>query len=411
MPLTDTAIRKVKRPAPGEKPLELRDGNGLYLEVPPQHAMRWRYDYRRPVTKKRNTLSLGTYPEVSLAAARERHAEARRQLAAGVDPGEQRKAVKIAGEAAAANSFEVVGREWFAKQKTSWSDSYATKVIRRLEADIFPWLGSRPVAGITAPELLKHLERIEQRGAIETAHRALQTCGAVFRYAVRTGRAEGDPTGALKGALTPWRPIPFAAATTQTEAAIVLRKIQQSTSRPVVRSALRLAPLLFSRPGELVRMKWEELDLDAGQWRYFVTKTRRTHIAALSAQAVEILRDLHPLTGRGEYVFPGGRDQRKHMSGNAILVAARRCGIEKDESTIHGFRHMASTLLNEMSRWNPDAIEAALTHKMPGVRGVYAGSAQYLAERGKMMQAWADYVDVLRAETAANVLPFRGRAA
>lgn len=408
MSLTDTAIRKVKRPAPGDKPLELRDGNGLYLEVPLRHAMRWRYDYRRPVTKKRNTLSLGTYPEVSLAVARERHAEARRQLAAGIDPGEQRKAVKIAGEAAAANSFEVVGREWFAKQKTGWSDSYAIKVIRRLESDIFPWLGSRPIAGITAPELLKHLERIEERGAIETAHRALQTCGAVFRYAIRTGRAESDPTGALKGALTPWRPMPFAAATTAAEATIVLQKIQRCTSRPVVRSALRLAPLVFSRPGELVRMRWDELDLDAGQWRYFVTKTKRTHIAALSTQAVEILHDLQPLTGRGEYVFPGGRDRRKHMSANAILVAARRSGIEKDESTIHGFRHMASTLLNEAGIWNPDAIEAALTHKMPGVRGVY-NQAQYLDERKMMMQAWADYLDQLRCDTVPTL--FKRQAA
>lgn len=407
MSLTDTAIRKAKST---ERDQKLRDGNGLYLLLRPDGARWWRYDYRRPVTKKRNTLSLGTYPEVSLADARERLAEARKQLATGIDPGAQRKAVKVAGEAAAANSFEVVGREWFAKQKANWSDNYATKVIRRLESDIFPWLGNRPVADITAPELLKHLERIEQRGAIETAHRALQTCGAVFRYAVRTGRAESDPSGALKGALTPWRPMPFAAATTQAEATIVLRKIQQSTSRPVVRSALRLAPLLFSRPGELVRMRWEELDLDAGQWRYFVTKTKRIHIAALSRQAVEILRDLHPLTGRGGYVFPGGRDPRKHMSGNAILVAARRCGIEKDESTIHGFRHMASTLLNETGLWNPDAIEAALTHKMPGVRGVY-NQAQYLEERKKMMQAWANYLDALKADTTGKVISFKQKAA
>lgn len=410
MPLTDTAIRKTKRPAPGDKPLKLRDGNGLYLEVPPTHAMRWRYDYRRPGSKKRNTLSLGTYPEVSLANARDKHAEARRQLAAGIDPGEQRRAVKIAGEAAAANSFEVVAREWFAKQEAGLSDSYATKVIRRLEADIFPWLGSRPIAGITAPELLKHLERIEQRGAIETAHRALQTCGAVFRYAVRTGRAEGDPSGALKGALTPWRPMPFAAATTQAEAATVLRKIDTSKSRPVVRSALRLAPLMFARPGELVRMKWEELDLDAGQWRYFVTKTQRTHIAALSTQAIEILRELHPLSGRGSYVFPGARNPRTHMTGNAILQAARRCGIEKDESTIHGFRHMASTLLNEAGLWNPDAIEAALTHKMPGVRGVY-NQAQYLDERKRMMQAWGDHLDALKADSGDKVVRLKRRAA
>ncbi|MEA9878710.1 site-specific integrase, partial [Xanthomonas campestris] len=190
----------------------------------------------------------------------------------------------------------------------------------------------------------------------------------------------------------------------------VLRKIDISTSRPVVRSALRLAPLLFARPGELVRMRWTELDLDAGQWRYFVTKTKRTHIAALSTQAIEILRDLHPLTGRGEFVFPGGRDPRKHMSGNAILVAARRCGIEKDESTIHGFRHMASTLLNEMGHWNPDAIESALTHKMPGVRGIY-NQAQYLDERRKMMQSWADNLDTLKADAANKVVPFKHRVA
>ncbi|MCC8470881.1 tyrosine-type recombinase/integrase [Xanthomonas phaseoli] len=407
MPLTDTAIRRAK---PAATPQKLRDGNGLYLLLRPDGARWWRYDYRRPVTGKRNTLSFGTYPEVSLADAREKLAEARRLLAAKVDPGEQRKAVKAAGEAAAANSFEVIAREWFAKQQKDWSSQYADKIIRRLQSDIFPWIGSSPIAAITAPELLKHLERIEQRGAIETAHRALQTCGAVFRYAVRTGRAEADPTGALKGALTPWRSMPFAAATTSEEATTLLRKIDISTSRPVVRSALRLAPLLFARPGELVRMRWAELDLDAGQWRYFVTKTKRTHIAALSTQAVEILRDLHPLTGRGEFVFPGGRDPRKHMSGNSILVAARRCGIEKEESTIHGFRHMASTLLNEMGDWNPDAIEAALTHKMPGVRGIY-NQAQYLDERKKMMQTWADCLAALRAEPVDKIAGLKRNAA
>ncbi|KLA90137.1 integrase, partial [Xanthomonas euvesicatoria] len=190
MPLTDTAIRKAK---PTATPQKLRDGNGLYLLLRPDGARWWRYDYRRPVTGKRNTLSFGTYPEVSLSDARERLAEARRLLAAKIDPGEQRKAVKAAGEAAAANSFEVIAREWFAKQQKDWSTQYADKIIRRLQSDIFPWIGSSPIAAITAPELLKHLERIEQRGAIETAHRALQTCGAVFRYAVRTGRAEADP--------------------------------------------------------------------------------------------------------------------------------------------------------------------------------------------------------------------------
>lgn len=407
MPLTNTTILKAK---PADKPVKLRDGNGLYLLLRPDGARWWRYDYRRPITGKRNTLSLGTYPEVSLAEAREKLHEARKQLAAKIDPGQQRKAIKAAGESAASNSFEVVAREWFAKQEREWSTHYAEKIIRRLEADIFPWIGKMPISAISSPELLKHLERIEQRGAIETAHRALQTCGAVFRYAVRTGRNEIDPTGALKGALTPWRPMPFAAATTPTEATSLLRKINSSKSRPVVRSALRLAPLLFARPGELVRMKWAEVDLESGQWRYLVTKTKRTHIAALSAQAVSILRDLQPLTGRNEYVFPGGRNPRKHMSPNAILVAARRSGVSKEESTIHGFRHMASTLLNEMGKWSPDAIESALTHKMPGVRGIY-NQAQYLGERRLMMQAWADYIDTLLMAGDATVYAFPQRVA
>lgn len=396
MPLSDTTIRKTK---PSDKDQKLRDGNGLYLLLRPNGARWWRYDYRRPVTGKKNTLSFGTYPEVSLADARDRRTEARRLLAADVDPGQVRKAAKAAGESAVTNSFEVVAREWHAKQKSKWTADYAEKIIRRLEADLFPWIGGRPIASITPKELLAQLERIEQRGAIETAHRALQTSGAVFRYAILTSRAESDPTSALKGALTPWRPMPYAAATTPAEATTVLRKICQSTARPVVGTALRLAPMLFSRPGELVRMKWTELDFETGQWRYLVTKTGRMHIAALSEQAIALLQDLRPLTGRGEYVFQGGRDPKTHIAGNAILVAARRCGIEKDESTIHGFRHMASTLLNEMGGWNPDAIEAALTHKMPGVRGIY-NQAQYLDERRRMMQAWSDYLDTLRAGVA-----------
>lgn len=402
MALTDTAIRKAK---PGAKPVKLVDGNGLFLLLQPAGGRWWRFRYR--FGGKEKMLSLGTYPDVGLQDARDRRDEARRLVAAGTDPSVKRQTDRDASHKAAANTFEAVAREWYAKQKKSWTDSYSSKVIRRLEADIFPWLGARPVGAITAADLLKHLERIEERGAIETAHRALQTCGAVFRYAIRTGRAENDPSGALKGALTPWRPMPFAAATTPAAAADLLRKIDTSTSRIVTRSALRLAPLLFARPGEIVRMRWEELDLDAGQWRYFVTKTQRTHIAALSAQAVAILRDLQAVTGRKEYVFPGAREPRHHMSGNAILVAARRAGVEKDESTIHGFRHMASTLLNEMGRWNPDAIEAALTHKMPGVRGIY-NQAQYLDERNRMMQAWADYLDMLRA--GANVVPIKRSA-
>lgn len=402
-PLTASQVQNAK---PQATPYKLRDGGGLFLLVNPDGAKLWRMDYRRPVSGKQNTIGLGAYPTVKLADARAQRQKVRDLLNDNVDPVEQRRAEDASRATAAANSFEAVAREWFGKQKVKWAAGHADKVIRRLERDLFPWMGGRPIAELEAPELLQHLERIEQRGAVETAHRALQTCGQVFRYAIRTGRAKRDPAAALKGALTPWRPMPFAAATTPTEAAVLLRKIDGTTSRFATRSALLLAPLLFARPGEIVRMRWDDLDLDAGQWRYFVTKTQRTHIAALSTQAVAILRELQPLTGRREYVFPGARDPRTHMSGNAILVAARRAGVEKDESTIHGFRHMASTLLNEQG-WNPDAIEAALTHKMPGVRGVY-NQAQYLDERRKMMQAWADYLDALR--TDANVVPIKRKA-
>jgi integrase len=207
----------------------------------------------------------------------------------------------------------------------------------------------------------------------------------------------------LKGALTPWRPVNFASATTPAEITPVLRKIHDYAGGAIVRTALLLAPLLFARPGELAAMKWADLNLEAGEWRYLVPKTKRAHISALSTQAVDLLRDLQPLTGRGEFVFPGARDRKKPMSGNALLQAMRRSGIGKEEMTVHGFRHMASTRLNEMG-WPPDAIEAALTHRMPGVRGVY-NSASYLDERRKMAQAWANYLDNLRGGT--NVIPMR----
>lgn len=400
--LTPSAVQNAKSQA---KAYKLHDERGLFLLVSPAGGKLWRWKYRRPDSGKENLLSFGAFPEVTLKRAREKREEARALLADGVDPGEQRKAVKAAGEERAGNSFEVIAREWFAKQKTSWADSHADKIIRRLERDLFPWIGARPISEITAPELLKQLERIEQRGAVETAHRALQNYGQVARYAIRTGREARDLSADLKGALTPWRPVNFAAATTPVDVAGILRRMGDSTSGPIVRSALLLAPLLFSRPGELSVMRWEELDMDAGQWRYFVTKTKREHVASLASQAVDILRDLHPLTGRGDYVFPGqGKDRTKPMSRDSVRMALRRCGVEKEEQTVHGFRHTASTLLNEQG-WNPDAIEAALTHRMPGVRGVYAGRAQYLEERKKMMQAWADYLDALR--TGTNVVSIR----
>jgi integrase len=412
MALTDTFTRQVKHqgnPA-GEK---YADGGGLYLLVKASGKY-WRMDYRH--AGKRKTLALGVYPAVKLAKARERRDKARELLADGADPGEEKKAGKRASALAGTSLFEAVAREWFAKQKTRWAGSHSDKVIARLERDLFPWLGSRPLADITAPELLVCLTRIEQRGAIETAHRALQNFGQVARYAIRAGRAERDISADLRGALTPWRPVQYAHVVEPKEIAVQLRKIYDCTGTFPVMCALRLVPQLFARTGELRRMRWADIDLDSGQWRYTVSKTGRQHIACLSSQAVEILRELHPLTGGHEYVFPGfGKDRGEPISGNAILQALRRAGIDKEEQTIHGYRHMASVRLNEMTnhnggrRWNEDAIEAALTHKMPGTRGVYAGRAQYLEERQRMMQCWSDYLDQLRQ--GADVIPFAPRAA
>ncbi|WP_438860007.1 tyrosine-type recombinase/integrase [Achromobacter spanius] len=398
MPLSDTACRQAK---PADKPYKLSDGGGLYLLIN-KIGKYWRWDYRH--TGKRKTLAVGVYPDTGLAKARERHQDARKLLAEGIDPSAQRKADKQATALAAAHSFEAIAREWFAKQATQWAESHSDKVMARLERDLFPWLGPRPILEITAPELLKCLTRIEQRGAIETAHRALQNFGQVARYAVQTGRAERDVSHDLRGALTPWRPVQYAHVVEPEQIAVQLRKIYECAGTFPVICALRLVPMLFARTGELRHMRWADINLDAGQWCYTVSKTGRQHIASLSSQAVEILRELQPLTGHHEYVFPGsGKDRDQPISSNAILQALRRAGIDKEEQTVHGYRHTASVRLNEMGGWNPDAVEAALTHKMPGVRGVYAGRAQYLDERRKMMQAWSDYLDVLRV--GINVVP------
>ncbi|QBQ53822.1 tyrosine-type recombinase/integrase [Nitrosococcus wardiae] len=403
MPLTDTAIRNAK---PGDKPKKLFDGGGLYLEVAPSGGKWWRLKYRFGGKEKR--LSLGVYPEVSLKEARERRDEARKLLANEIDPGEHRKAKKAAREDRAANSFEVVAREWLAKHALHWSASHGERIIRRLERDIFPWIGGRPVADIAAPQLLEVIRRIEQRGALETAHRALSSCGQVFRYAVATGRAERDPSGDLRGALPPVKSQHFAAATEPKEIAEILRAINGYEGTLTVRCALRLAPLVFVRPGELRKAEWADIDLEAAEWRYLVTKTNRPHIVPLSHQAVAIFRELHPLTGRGRYVFPSARSAARPMSDNALLAAMRRMGIAKEEMTGHGFRAMARTLLDEVLGFRPDFIEHQLAHAVRDPNGRAYNRTAHLPERRKMMQEWADYLDRIKA--GAEVIPLNQQA-
>lgn len=395
MPLSDLKIRNAKAAA---KAVKLFDGGGLYLEVSPAGGKWWRLKFY--VDRKEKRLSLGTYPEVSLKEARERRDEARRLLAKGVDPGEHRKAQKAAQQDRAANSFEVVAREWHAKFSPGWVEHHGDRILRRLERDIFPWIGERPIADIKPVDVLHALRRIENRGALETAHRALSNCGQVFRYAVATGRAERDPTGDLRGALPPAKGEHFAAVTEPDEAARLLRTLDDYRGTFPVVCALRLAPLVFVRPGELRNAKWLDFNLDKAEWRYTATKTGTPHIVPLSTQAVAILRELHALTGASPYVFPSGRTNDRPMSDNAVLAAMRRVGIDKDEMSGHGFRAMARTILDEVLGVRPELIEHQLAHAVRDPNGRAYNRTAHLPERRKMMQQWADYLDRLKAGNA-----------
>lgn len=403
MSLTDTAIRNAK---PGEKPIKLFDGRGLFLLVTPAGGKWWRFRYK--FAGKEKLLSLGVYPDVGLKDARDRREAARKLLSDGIDPGENRKAMKLARVDRAANSFEVVAREWYAKHSPNWAEHHGGRIIRRFERDIFPWIGGRPIAEVAAPELLAVVRRIEERGALETAHRALGNCGQVFRYAVATGRALQDPSVHLRGALPPVKGEHFAATTEPMRVAEILRAMDGYQGTLPVRCALRLAPLLFVRPGELRKAEWADIDLDAAEWRYTVTKTNTPHIVPLSHQALEILRELHTLTGDGRYVFPGARTNGRPMSDNAILAAMRRMGIGKDEMSGHGFRAVARTILDEVLGVRPDLIEHQLAHAVKDPNGRAYNRTAHLPERRKMMQQWSDYLDKLKA--GADVIPLRGNA-
>ena len=405
MALTDTAVRNAKA---ADKTKRIYDEKGLYLEVSPKGGKWWRFKYRFEGKEKR--LSLGVYPDVTLKDARNRRDDARKLVANGIDPSENRKAQKAARESVAANSFEVIAREWHTKQKTKWTKNHANRIIRRLERDIFPWLGSTPISKVKAPELLKTIRRIEKRGAFETAHRALSNCGQVFRYAIATGRTERDLSYDLRGALEPVTKQHFSAVTEPKQVAKLLRTLDSYEGTLTVQCALKFAPLVFVRPGELRQAEWENIDLEKAEWRYTVTKTNTPHIVPLSEQAVSILTELHPLTGHGRYVFPSARSPRgdKPMSDNAILAAMRTLGISKEEMSGHGFRAIARTLLDEILGFRPDYIEHQLAHAVRDPNGRAYNRTAHLAERKKMMQAWADYLDGIKQ--GAEVVPIKAKA-
>lgn len=407
MPLTDTAIRNAK---PGAKNIKLFDGAGLYLEITPPGSKLWRLKYRYLGAEKR--LALGAYPAVSLKEARIKRDEARAHLAAGRDPGAVKQAEKLRAAALAADSFEVVAREWIDRHLSTKAESHRDKVIRRLERDVFPFLGRRPIAEISAPEILAVLRRIESRGVLETAHRAQQNIGQVIRYAVATGRATNDPTQALRGALPPYKPEHMAAPADDPAAVgTILRAMDAFKGGPIVAAALELLPLVFCRPGELRTMRWEQIDFDAALWRYTVSKTQTEHIVPLSRQALAVLRDLQPLTGHlpGGWVFPGGRSPMQPLSDAAINASYRRLGIDtRNELTGHGWRAVARTLLHERLGFAPEVIEHQLAHRVPDALGTSYNRTKFLSERKRMMQKWADYLDKLK--TGADVIPIRGTA-
>ncbi len=399
--LTDKALRAMK---PRKKPYKISDEKGLSILVQPSGAMWWRLRYR--YANREKMLSLGTYPDTSLKVARKKRDEARQQLANGIDPSAKRQAER----SARADTFEAIAAEWL-KQNGKLDAGTRDQYDRRVSKYVNPYLGRWAITDITAPELLKVLRRIESQGTIETAHRVRSVVSRIFRYAIATGRAERDPAADLRGAIAPVRTTNFAAIIEPKAVGALLRALDGYQGQPSVMYALRLSPLVFVRPGELRAAEWGEFDLDGAEWRIPAVRMKmdERHVVPLSRQAVALLRELQGHTGTGRLLFPSLRTRERPISENTVNAALRRMGYGKDEMTGHGFRTVASTLLNELG-WHPDVIELQLAHKpRDKVRAAY-NRAERLAERRSMMQAWSDYLDGLKAgpevvepiDTAAN---------
>lgn len=402
MALTDTQLRNAKA---GDKDYTLSDGQGLSILIKSQGGKWWRYRYR--FAGKPKLLSFGTYPEVSLMDARAKRDSARKMLAQNppIDPSDVKKAQKQALYGKYENTFEAITREWAESYFVTKSSSHKDRTLRRFEIYIFPWLGKKPISEITAPDVLQVIKRPQNQSKLETAHRALQAVGQVFRYAVQNGKALRDVTVDLKGALPTPQVKHMASFTEPSQVAELLRAIEAFQGTFTVESALRLAPLVFTRPSELRRAKWADIDLRGATWAYRVSKTKTDHIVPLSKQAVEILEQIHPLSGHGEFVFQGGHDPTKPMSESAINAALKRMGYDtKTQITGHGFRAMARTLLHERLNIDPAIIEHQLAHKVPDALGSAYNRTKFLEQRKAMMQSWADYLDELKA--GAVVLPF-----
>ena len=401
MPLTDIAIKKTK---PTDKPYKLADERGLCLLIVPTGGKWWRFSYR--FNGKQKTLSMGTYPDVPLIKAREKRDEARRLVAEGIDPSEHRKLHKARREELGNNTFEAIAREWFSKELPAWAPSQAGKMKGILENNIYPWIGGRPITEIKVPELLSVLRRMEDRGALETAKRALQCSGQIFRYAIAIGKADRDITPDLRGALTKSKTKHHPAITDPGQVGELMRAIEGYTGTLTVKCALKLGALSFVRPGELRKAEWSEIDLHSSQWNIPAArmKMEEAHLVPLSKQAQGVLLELQPLTGHGRFVFPGERSRDRPMSENSVNAALRRMGFDKEEMTGHGFRATARTILDEVLGVRVDIIEHQLAHVVKDPNGRAYNRTAFLPQRRKMMQLWADFLDKLRSGEAITLL-------
>lgn len=391
VPLTPLQIINAK---PKEKEFKLSDGGGLYLLITPSGGKLWRLKYR--FGGKEKLLSFGSFPQITLSDARKDKEKAKTLIAQGLDPSEEKKEQEAARNKEK-ETFEVIAREWHDRYQAQWAPRTAKAILAMLARDVFNEIGNKPIATINAPMLLEMLRRIEARGAVYTAHRVRGLCGQVFRYGVATGRCDRDPSGDLKGALPPIKTTHRAAATDPKELGPLLRMLDGYNKSLMVKCALRLLPLVFARPGELRMMKWADVDLDQREWSYLVNKTETLHIVPLARQAVEILQELYPVTGNGQYVFQNGRSRERPMSDMAMNAAMRRMGIDtKGEQTSHGFRAVARTILDEVLGFRPEIIEHQLAHAVRDPLGRAYNRTTHLSERCHMMQVWADYLDALK---------------
>lgn len=409
MALVDVTIKKAK---PREKDYKLSDGGGLYLLVASTGGKRWRFKYR--FDGKEKLLSLGVYPDISLADARDGRDKARKFVANGIDPSADRKALKESKAELQANSFEVIAREWHKHMVDgkAWSMEHATTIMNRMESDIFPWIGKKPITEVTAKEIKAILDRVKGRGVIETARRAQTIMGQVYKHAIMTDKAQYDISAGFRGYLpgVSKTRVHMASVTDPKELAPLLRAIDTYQGSFVAQSALKLLPVLFVRPGELRHMEWAEINFDAAEWNIPAQKMKMKypHLVPLCWQAVEILKEIQPLTGNSKYVFPSTRSHDRCMSDNTINASFRRMGFDSETVTGHGFRATARTILDEVLHQRPDFIEHQLAHRVKDPNGTAYNRTSHLAERKKMMQLWADYLDGLKV--GAKVIPFKQKA-